>query len=300
MLVNAYTDFADLIAGLFGRGEYTGIFKHKCLPILVGIRGVFDIHNAVRTFLVAVLLVAGNSFCQHNVVFLVAPAKFHRVTLLGQHKTIRRLNLGNSVLAQGECNCHFTLGAIMGDFQEIIGCLCTGGAEFYFIHLSLRAGGNSCHQIAGFVPVGALTVWRANVGCSVNFVHRACEVVLCVDELSILVVGQHIAQLTDGKLTERFVIAVFLRNDVLIHVVGGVAHDLPDTVRLNFKLHRVGRIVIVPLRALQFFNQISAQRQFFGCFHKTVCIGVEHIRFLCGAAAGWVDHGNAGLITLVI
>ena len=27
---------------------------------------------------------------------------------------------------------------------------------------------------------------------------------------------------------------------------------------------------------------------------------VEHIRFLGGAAAGWVNHGNAGLITLVI
>ena len=95
-------------------------------------------------------------------------------------------------------------------------------------------------------------------------------------------------------------VAVFLRNDVLIHVVGGIAHDLPDAVRLDFKLHRVGSIVEIAFRALQFFNQISAQRQFFGGFHKAVCIGVEHIRFLGGAAAGGVDHGNAGLITLVI
>ena len=128
----------------------------------------------------------------------------------------------------------------------------------------------------------------------------AKEFFLRVDELSILVVGQDIAQLTNGKLTERFVVAVFLRDDVLVHVVGGVAHHLPDAVGLDFKFHRVGRIVIVPFRTLQFFNQISAQRQFFGCFHKTVCIGVEHIRFLGGAAAGGVDHGNAGLITLVI
>ena len=85
-------------------------------------------------------------------------------------------------------------------------------------------------------------------------------------------------------------IAIFLGNDVLIHVVGSIAHDLPDAVGLDFKLHRVGRIVIVSFRTLQFLNQISAQRQFFGCFHKTVCIGVEHIRFLGGAAAGWVDH----------
>ena len=300
LLVNAYTDFADFIAGLFWRGQHPRIFKHKCLPILVGIRGILDIHNAVRTFLVAVLLVADNSFCQHNVVFLVVPAEFHSVTLLGQHKTIRRFDLGNGVLTQRQGHGDFAFGAIMGDFQEIIGCLCTGGAEFYFIHLSLRACGNSCHQIAGFVPVGALTVWRGNVGCSVNFVHRACEVVLCVDELSILVVGQHIAQLTNGKLTECFMIAVFFFYDILVHVVGSIAHDLPNTVRLDFKLHRVGRIVIVPFRTLQFLNQVSAQRQFFGCFHKAVCIGVEHIRFLGGAAAGGVDHGNAGLITLVI
>jgi len=100
LLVNAYTDFADFIAGLFGRGQHPRIFKHKCLPILVGIRGVLDIHNAVRTFLVAVLLVADNGFCQHNVIFLVVPAKFHSVALLGQYKSIRCLNLGNGVLAQ--------------------------------------------------------------------------------------------------------------------------------------------------------------------------------------------------------
>ena len=155
----------------------------------MGIRGVLDIHNAVRTFLVAVLLVADNSFCQHNVIFLVVPAKFHSVALLGQHKTIRRLNLGNDVLAQRQGHGDFAFGAIMGNFQEIIGCLRAGGTEFHFIHLPLRAGGNSCHQIAGFVPVGALAVWCGNVGCSVNFVHRACKVVLRVDELTVLVIG---------------------------------------------------------------------------------------------------------------
>ena len=243
---------------------------------------------------------ADNGFCQHNVIFLVVPAEFHSVALLGQHKTIRCFDLGNGVLAQRQGHGYFAFGAIMGDFQEIIGSLCAGGAEFYFVHLTLRAGGNSCHQIAGFVPVSALAVWCGNVGCSVNFVHRACKVVLRVDELSILVVGQDIALFSDGKLTECFVIAVFLRDDILVHVVGSIAYDLPNTVGLDFKLHRVGRIVRVSFRTLQFFNQISAQRQFFGCFHKAVCIGVEHIRFLGGAAAGGVDHGNAGLITLVI
>ena len=300
MLVNAYTDFTDFIAGLFGNRQHAGIFKHENLSNLVDIRGILYIHNAVRTFLVAVLFMADNSFCQHNVVFLVIPAKFDRVALLGQHKTIRRLNFDNGVLAQRQGHGDYAFGAIMGDFQEIIGCLCTGGAEFHLIHLPLRAGGNSCHQIAGFVPVGVLAVGCGNITVRMDFIHRACKVVLRVDELSILVVGQDIALFSDGKLTECFVIAVFLRDDVLVHIVGGVAHDLPDAVRLDLKFHRIGRIVIVPLRTLQFLNEIASQRQFFRCFHKAFGIGVEHIRFLCGAAAGWVDHGNAGLITLVI
>ena len=243
---------------------------------------------------------ADNSFRQHNVVFLVIPAKFHRVTLLGQHKTIRCLNLGNGVLAQGECNCHFTLGAIMGNFQEIIGGLRSGGAELHLIHLPLRASSNGGNEVTIFVPVNALAVWCGNVGCSVNFVHCAREVVLRVDELTVLVIGQDIAQLTNGKLTECFVVAVFFCHDILVHVVGGVAHNLPDAVGFDFKLHRVGRIVIVSFRTLQFLNQVSAQRQFFGCFHKTVCIGVEHIRFLGGAAAGGVDHGNTSLAVFFV
>ena len=300
LLVNAYTDFADFIAGLFGRGQHPRIFKHKCLPILVGIRGVLDIHNAVRTFLVAVLLVADNSFCQHNVIFLVVPAEFHSVALVCQDKAVRCFYLGNSILTQRQGHGYFAFGAIMGNFQEIIGCLRAGGAKFYFVHLTLYASSNGGNEVTVFVPVCALTVWRGNVGCSVNFVHRAREVVLRVDELVVLVVSQHIAQLTNGKLTECFVIAVFLRDNVLIHVVGGIAHDLPDAVGLDFKLHRVGGIIEIAFRTLKFLNQVSAQRQFFGCFHKPVCIGVEHIRFLGGAAAGGVDHGNAGLITLVI
>ena len=95
-------------------------------------------------------------------------------------------------------------------------------------------------------------------------------------------------------------VAVFLRDDVLVHVVGGIAHNLPNTVGLDFKFHRVGRIVEIAFRALQFLNQVSAQRQFFRCFHKTVCIGVEHICFLGGAAAGWVDHGYAGFAVFLI
>jgi len=266
----------------------------------VGIRGVLDIHNAVRTFLVAVLLVADNSFCQHNVIFLVVPAEFDRVALVCHDKAVGCFDLSNSVLAQRQGHGYLALGAIMDNFQEIIGCLRAGGTEFHFIHLPLRASSNGGNEVTVFVPVGALAVRCGNVGCSVNFVHRACEVVLRVDKLTVLVVGQHIAQLTNGKLTECFVIAVFLRDDVLIHVVGGIAHNLPDAVGLDFKLHRVGRIVIVSFRTLQFLNEIASQRQFFRCFHKTVCIGVEHIRFLGGAAAGWVNHGNAGLITLGI
>ena len=95
-------------------------------------------------------------------------------------------------------------------------------------------------------------------------------------------------------------IAVFFFYDILIHVVGGIAHDLPDAVGFDFKFYRVGRIVEITLRTLQFLNEIAPQRQFFGCFHKTVCIGVEHIRFLGGAAAGGVDHRNAGLAVFFV
>ena len=266
----------------------------------MGIRGILDIHNAVRTFLVAVLLVGDNSFCQHNVVFLVIPAKFDRVALVCQDKAVRCFYLGNSILTQRQGHGYFAFGAIMGNFQEIIGCLRAGGAKFYFVHLTLYASSNGGNEVTVFVPVCALTVWRGNVGCSVNFVHRAREVVLRVDELVVLVVSQHIAQLTNGKLTECFVVAVFLRDNVLIHVVGGIAHDLPNTVGLDFKFHRVGRIVIVPLRPLQFFDEIAPQRQFFRCFHLTVCVRIEHVGFLGGVTAGGIDHGNAGLITLVI
>ena len=266
----------------------------------MGIRGILDIHNAVRTFLVAVLLVADNGFCQHNVIFLVIPAKFDRVALVCQDKAVRCFYLGNSILTQRQGHGYFAFGAIMGDFQEIIGGLRAGGTEFHFIHLPLRASSNGGNEVTIFVPVSALAVWCGNVSCSVNFVHCACEVVLSVDELSILVVGQHIALFSDGKLTKRFVVAVFLGYNVLVHIVRGIAHDLPNTVGLDFKLHRVGRIVEIAFRALQFLNKVSAQRQFFGCFHKTVCIGVEHIRFLGGAAAGRVDHGNAGFVVFLI
>ena len=155
----------------------------------MGIRGILDVHDAVRTFLVAVLFMADNSFCQHNVIFLVVPAKFHSVALLGQHKTIRRLNLGNDVLAQRQGHGDFAFGAIMGNFQEIIGCLRAGGTEFYFVHLTLRTSGNGGDKVTVLIPVGALAVGCGNVGCSVNFVHRACKVVLRVDELTVLVIG---------------------------------------------------------------------------------------------------------------
>ena len=266
----------------------------------MGIRGVLDIHNAVRTFLVAVLLVADNGFCQHNVVFLVAPAEFDRVALVCQDKAVRCFYLGNGILTQRQGHGDFAFGAVMGDGEEIIGGLCTMGGKFHLIDLTCRTCGNSGNKVAILIPISALTVERGNIAVRVDFVGCPCQIILRVDELPVFVIGQDIAQLTNGKLTEGFVVAVFLRDDVLVHVVGGIAHDLPDAVRLDFKFHRVGRIVIVPLRTLKFLNQVSAQRQFFGCFHKTVCIGVEHIRFLGGAATGGVDHGNAGLAVFLI
>ena len=116
---------------------------------------------------------ADNSFRQHNVVFLVIPAKFDRVALVCQDKAVRCFYLGNSILTQRQGHGYFAFGAIMGDFQEIIGSLRSGGAELHLVHLPRRACGNSCYQVAGFVPVSALAVGRGNISVRVDFVHRA-------------------------------------------------------------------------------------------------------------------------------
>lgn len=87
---------------------------------------------------------------------------------------------------------------------------------------------------------------------------------------------------------------------LLVHVIGGVAHDLPDTLGSDFKFYRVGRIIVVAFGSLQFFNEIAAKREFFGRFHQAIRIGVEHIGFLGGVAAGRINHRDAGLVALVI
>ena len=61
-------------------------------------------------------------------------------------------------------------------------------------------------------------------------------------------------------------IAVFFFYDILIHVVGGIAHDLPDAVGFDFKFYRVGRIVEIAFRALQFLNEIAAPAEVFRVF----------------------------------
>ena len=266
----------------------------------MGIRSLLDVDNAVGTFLVAVLLVADDGFCQYDVVFLVIPSKFHRVALLGQHKAIRGLHFGNGVFAQGQRDRDLAFGAVMAGRQEIVGCLGSGGAEFHLIHLTIFAGCDSCHKVAVLVPVGALMVQRGNIAVRVDLVHRACKGILGVDELTVLVVCQDIAQLANRELAESFLVAVFFGDNVLVHVIRGVADHLPDTIALDLKLHRIGRVIVIALRSLQFLDEIATKWQFFGRFHKTVCIRVEHVRFLGSAAAGGVDHGDAGLGAVLV
>ena len=188
----------------------------------------------------------------------------------------------------------------MGDGEEIIGGLCTIGGKFHLIDLTCRTCGNSGNKVAILIPISALTVGRGNIAVRVDFVGCPCQIILRVDELTLFVIGQDIAQLADRELAERLLVAVFFGNNVLIHVIRGVADHLPDTVALDLKLYRVGRVVIVALRSLQFLDEITAQGQLFGCFHKTVRVRVEHVRFLGSAAAGGVDHGDVCFITLVV
>ena len=47
LLIDANADFGDLVAGLFGGRQHTGIFKDKDLCGLMGIRSIFNIDNAV-------------------------------------------------------------------------------------------------------------------------------------------------------------------------------------------------------------------------------------------------------------
>ena len=300
LLIDTNANFADLVAGLFGGRQNAGILKHKGLCGLMGIRSVLDIDDAVRALFVAILLVADDGFRQHNIIALVVPAEFYRVALPGQHKTIRRFDLGDSVLAQGQGHGHFALGAVMGDGKEIVGSLCTIGGKFCLIDLTGRTRGNGGNKVAIFIPISTLTVWRGNIAVRMDFIHSTGKVILRIDELAVFVVCQHIAQLADSQLSEGFVVEILFFHNVLVHVVGGVAHNLPDTLGSDFKFYGVGRIIVVAFGTLQFLDQIAAKRQFFRRFHQAIRIGVEHIGFLGGAAAGRINHRNAGLVAFII
>ena len=243
---------------------------------------------------------ADDGFRQHNIIALVVPAEFHTIALLRQHKAIGCFDLGDRVLAQRQGHGHFTFGAVMGDGEEIIGGLCTIGGKFHLIDLTCRTCGNSGNKVAILIPISALTVGRGNIAVRVDFVGCPCQIILRVDELPVFVIGQDIAQLTDGQLSEGFMVEILFFYNVLVHVIGGVAHDLPDTLGSDFKFYRVGRIIVVAFGALQFLNEIATKRQLFRRFHQAIRIGAEHIGFLGGAAAGRINHRDAGLVAFII
>ena len=243
---------------------------------------------------------ADDGFRQHNIIALVVPAEFHTIALLRQHKAIGCFDLGDCVLAQRQGHGHFTFGTVMGDGEEIIGGLCTIGGKFHLIDLTCRTCGNSGNKVAILIPISALTVERGNIAVRVDFVGCPCQIILRVDELPVFVIGQDIAQLADGQLSEGFMVEILFFYNVLVHVIGGVAHDLPDTLGSDFKFYRVGRIIVVAFGSLQFFNEIAAKREFFRCFHQAIRIGVEHIGFLGGVAAGRINHRDTGLAAFII
>ena len=188
----------------------------------------------------------------------------------------------------------------MGDGEEIIGSLCTIGGKFHLIDLTGCTGGNGGNKVAILIPISTLTVGRGNIAVRVDFVGCPCQIILRVDELPVFVIGQDIAQLADGQLPQCFMVEILFFHNVLVHVVCSVAHNLPDALGGDFKFYRVGGVIVVTFRSLQFLDQIAAKREFFGRFHQAIRIGVEHIGFLGGAAAGRINHRDTGLVAFII
>ncbi len=82
------------------------------------------------------------------------------------------------------------------------------GAKSHLIDLTCRTCGNSGNKVAILIPISALTVGRGNIAVRVDFVGCPCQIILRVDELPVFVIGQDIAQLADGQLSEGFMVEI--------------------------------------------------------------------------------------------
>ena len=129
--------------------------------------------------------------------------------MVSQHKAIRGLHLGDVVGAQRQGDRDLAGGAVVADGQEIVGGLGSGGAELDFVHLALFAGGHGGDQVAIGIPQRALAVASGNIAVGADLVDSPCQVGLLILELAVLETNQHVADLADGQLPQRLMVAVF-------------------------------------------------------------------------------------------
>ena len=105
----------------------------------------------------------------------------------------------------------------MADGQEIVGGLGSGGAELDFVHLALFAGGHGGDQVAIGIPQRALAVASGNIAVGADLVDSPCQVGLLILELAVLETNQHVADLADGQLPQRLMVAVFFGEPTTSH-----------------------------------------------------------------------------------
>ena len=292
LFVDADADFIHQIFRCFRHGQHARVLEPDGAGLagellVAGVRGVDDV---VTVNFVAVLGVVYNGLRQNHIVALVIPAKGHGVGLVRMYKAIRGLHLGDVVGAQRQGDRDLAGGAVVADGQEIVGGLGAGGAELDFVHLALFAGGHGGDQVAVGIPQRALAVAGGNVAVGADLVDRPGQVGLLILELAVLVTGQHIADLADGQLPQRLMVAVFFGDYVIIHIVGGVANDFPDSFAGQLKHDIVLFIVEEPFRPFHFDHTVAAERQFFGGFEIAVRIGIESRGFGGGVSGIGVGH----------
>lgn len=184
----------------------------------------------------------------------------------------------------------FAFGFVMGNGQEVIGCLSAVGGEGGAVDLTVFACGDSGHKIAVPVPKGTLPVRRGNVAFGANLKGGPGKILCGVDKLSIGIARQHLALLADGDLAQRFVVEILLGHDVIVHIVIGVVDDLIHPLRGNFKFHTVVGVIVITLRSLHLHHTVAAKGQLFRRFQKPVSVRVKHTGFGGGTAVARVRH----------
>ena len=214
-------------------------------------------------------------------------------------KAVGRLHLGNRIGTQRQSNGDFTLSAIVGHFQEIIGGRCPCGAEPNFVHLSIFGGGNSSDKVAVCIPERALIIWCGNVALRMDFIGGIGKVIRLVHELPVLIPRQHVANFEDLDLPQCLVVIVVFGDDIVIHAIGAAAADLIHTIRGQLKHNIVLAVIEIPARAFDLNDAVLAQRKFLRSLHFAVGVGIESAGLCPGVAGFRVVHLNKGLTTVL-